>query len=127
MKALPPLLAPLLFDSPCNLTERNKTGQKNGPLKLSMLDKYSVTAYNQVIKANITPFVSQLTPDDVNEYIEELIKTHTDYKHLIEDELFKTNDLGKWVKHDFCPNVRIWIVQIEFVRISILRIPIVRI
>ena len=94
MKALPPLLAPLLFDSPCNLTERNKTGQKNGPLKLSMLDKYSVTAYNQVIKANITPFVSQLTPADVNEYLEELIKTHTDYKHLIEDELFKTKEIG---------------------------------
>ena len=94
MKSLPPLLAPLLFDSPCNLTERNKTGQKNGPLKLSMLDKYSVTAYNQVIKANITPFVSNLSPEEVNECLGELIKTHTDYAHLIEDELFKIKDLG---------------------------------
>ena len=73
MKSLPALLAPLLFDSPCNLTERNKTGQKNGPLKLSMLDKYSVTAYNQVIKAYITPFVSKLSPEEVNEYLGELI------------------------------------------------------
>ena len=95
MKSLPALLAPLLFDSPCNLTERNKTGQKNGPLKLSMLDKYSVTAYNQVIKAYITPFVSKLSPEEVNEYLGELIKTHTDYTHLIEDELFKIQDLGQ--------------------------------
>lgn len=97
MKTLPPIFAPLLFDSPCCLNERNKTGQKNGPLKLSMLDKFSVSVFNQVIKSFIAPiidnFQAQIGPESVVEALEDLIEIHTDYKHLIEEKVFQPVNL----------------------------------
>ncbi len=97
IKTLPPLLAPLLFDSPCCLNERNKSGHKNGPLKLSMLDKFSVSVFNRVVQAFIAPLVdnyAEMTENDLLEdALSDLIAIHTDYKHLIDDKVFPKHSL----------------------------------
>ena len=97
IKNLPPILSPLLFDSPCCLNERNKTGQKNGPLKLSMVDKFSVNVFNQVIKSFIAPLVdgylSKMTSDSISDVLCDLLVIHTDYKHLVEEGLFPRHTL----------------------------------
>ena len=97
IKQLPPLVSPLLYDSPCSLNERNKTGQNNGPLKLCMIDKYSVGVLNQVIKTYIAPVVDtyqrKIGCDEVGQLISDLVKIHTDYRHLVEERIFQPNTL----------------------------------
>ena len=45
IKSLPALFAPLLFDSPCISTEREKFGEQNETLRVCMLDKFFVSVY----------------------------------------------------------------------------------
>ena len=102
IKSLPALFAPLLFDSPCISTEREKFGEQNETLRVCMLDKFSVEVFNKVVNKYISPLVDSNCEDDpqagfgneeLSNILVNLIKNHTDYRHLIDHKIFQPSAL----------------------------------
>ena len=98
IKTLPALFAPLLFDSPCIAAERDvTTGDQNETMKVCMLDKFSVKIFNQVVDKYLSPLVDSCDPgfsrEEMSQILVNLIKNHTDYKHLIDEKIFQPQSL----------------------------------
>ena len=98
IKTLPALFAPLLFDSPCITAERDQTtGDQNETMKVCMLDKFSVKLFNRVVDKYLSPLVDSCDPgfsrEEMSQIMVNLIKNHTDYKHLIDDKIFQPQSL----------------------------------
>ena len=102
IKSLPALFAPLLFDSPCISTEREKFGEQNETLRVCMLDKFSVEVFNKVVNKYLSPLIDSNFEDDPNagfgneelsNILVTLIKNHTDYRHLIDNKIFQPSAL----------------------------------
>ena len=102
IKSLPALFAPLLFDSPCISTEREKFGEQNETLRVCMLDKFSVEVFNKVVNKYMSPLVDSNCEDDpqvgfgneeLSNILVNLIKNHTDYRHLIDNKIFQPSAL----------------------------------
>ena len=112
MKTLPALFAPLLFDSPCISTERENFGDQNETLKVCMLDKFSVEVFNKVVDKYLSPLVDScdhnpgFSSQEISTILVNMIKIHTDYRHLIENKIFQPMSLVQLMFGNFTSGLR---------------------
>lgn len=83
---LPAFLSPLLFDSPCVYRERLCSKGK-----IVSVPRFSAKTFNKVVLHSIAPVVDSgwFCTSEVDRLVHDLIKMHTDYRHLTEEKVFQ--------------------------------------
>lgn len=97
---MPPLVAPILCDSPCFVANKYvgasfntvKTDCGNNCRKRL---KFSVQNVNNVIRTFIAPLVDKgwFCQAEIEQWVRKHIVTHTDYKNLTENKVFQEDAL----------------------------------
>ena len=87
---LPALLAPLLCDS-AFFKWRRAYNRRSNNSSLPIRSKFNVELFNEAIRTKIAPFVDLgwFCTREVEKTILELVKVHTQFKHLTEEKVFQ--------------------------------------